>query len=600
MGKKIIVKDIPKLVKNKKGRYLKYKKKKIPIKSKRNDKNLLKYINNLFRKYLITKVTPGNAPQPEQSAKYEVPPHTNKSTFLDYVRLNSPKLIDNTKLLEYKKEVENDKRATDLAIKALEKDIIEQEKKNLDQKLENMVLKNTISQGQMYLQQLALQNQNKAATSPFVVESSESFSTPFRPKSTKKAKKNVVAADDPNDPSYYFSRARQALPVAVDTPARKKKPKTKTPAKVPEIFEDAIDAPNEDEDYVDISNAIDKLQFPDDNQPKTPKTKKKKSKAPNAPKKISTQSESPPPALTQEQIDAKLQEDLNELRNKKDVIMTFAQKQPLDQLRKMWVDITGTEPKKGFNTKNGPRQIVNKIVENDLIDSVFYQITLEDTDRSDQSAPLVAQGIAPNPQIYYDNAGIQPPPSVATPNPNEQVDEENSGNGSSNSPGGLYNTEINKYMKDFPQFKGVTPIDKIDEYIVPNKNDQMFGFVMNTEPAHIPVGHWVAVLITGDTVEYFDPLAQPPPPSFNKEIKKLVSKHFGKGKIYQLKINYVKTQNDRSNTCGYHSCKFLKDRFTGQTWKQASKFKIIEDSVKGEANIKKFKREVKQFDTMKF
>lgn len=599
MKKKIIVKDIPKLVKNKKGRFIKYKKKKIPVKSKRSDKSLLKYINNLFKKYLSAKIKPaGNAPQPEQSAKYEIPPHPNKATFLDYVRLNNPKLIDDKRLLEYKKEVETDKKATDLAIKALEKDIVEQEKKNLDQKLENMVLKNTISQGQMYLQQLALQNQNNPR-SPFVVEPADSFSTPSRPKSSKKSKK-IVPADDPNDPSYYFSRARQALPVAVDTPVRKKKPKTKTPAKVPEVFEDAIDVPNEDEDYVDISNAIEQLQFPDDNLPKTPKSKKKKSKAPSAPKKITTRSESPPPALTQEQLDAKLQEDLNELKNKKDVIMTFAQKQPIDQLKQMWVDITGTQPKKGFNTKNGPTQIVNKIVENDLIDTVFYKITLDDTDRSDQSAPLVAQGIAPNPQIYFDNAGIQPPPNVASPEPSEQPNEENSGNGSSNSQGGLYNTEINKYMKDFPQFKGVTPIDKIDQYIVPNKNDQMFGFVMNTEPAHIPVGHWVAVLVTGDTIEYFDPLAQSPPPSFNKEIKKLVSKHFGKGKIYQLKINYVKTQNDRSNTCGYHSCKFLKDRFTGQTWKQASKFKIIEDSVKGEANIKKFKQEVKQFDTMKF
>jgi Ulp1 family protease len=146
----------------------------------------------------------------------------------------------------------------------------------------------------------------------------------------------------------------------------------------------------------------------------------------------------------------------------------------------------------------------------------------------------------------------------------------------------------------------------------------MFGFIMNTEKHNVNVGHWVAVVVIGssrlaeqprprgnperggDTIEYFDPLAQSPPPAFIKEIKKLVSKHFGKGKIYQLKINYVKSQNNNTNTCGFHACKFLKDRFEGQNWKQATKFKVIEDSIRGEADIKKFQNAVKQFDTMKF
>ena len=45
--------------------------------------------------------------------------------------------------------------------------------------------------------------------------------------------------------------------------------------------------------------------------------------------------------------------------------------------------------------------------------------------------------------------------------------------------------------------------------------------------------------------------------------------------------------------------KFIKDRYDGKTFAEATRFKIIEDSMKGEKQIEKFKKTVKQFGYVK-
>jgi hypothetical protein len=117
---------------------------------------------------------------------------------------------------------------------------------------------------------------------------------------------------------------------------------------------------------------------------------------------------------------------------------------------------------------------------------------------------------------------------------------------------------------------------------------------MNTEPINIPVGHWVSVFITDDTIEYFDPFGEEPSARFYTEIKKILSNG-----IFQNKVNRVKHQDDKTNTCGFHAMKFIVDRYTGKTFKEATGFELMDKSVKGEAEIEKFKNNVKKFGYVK-
>lgn len=576
--RKVVVKDIPKLVKNKKGRFLQYRKKRVPIKSSIADQTLLKKIMKLFRRYVSekTKVVKNIDPkQPEQSFSSKLVsndiPHPNKSAFLDFVRLNNPKLLDDSnqeykknadmkflefqknadlKLLEYKRELDDTKKNTEMIVRGLEKDIEEERGTNLDQRLQIRGLRNAINQGQLYLQNLANIQYQQVYANPVNDYNIENLSNPKK-KSVVKKKKVVKVVENNNNNNNNIV---------------------------------ADDSAN----YEDIADAL--QNFSDSNFTSTSNKKIKTAK------KIPKAQPAPAPAPALANIDANIADE----KNKLDIIKVFVNKQNITQLQQMWKDVTNTNLPKGFNSKNGPAQITRYIVDKDLIDGVFYRISVGDDETHDQEAPLNNQGIAPNPEIAFSNAGVPPPIIDSVENSQPPPEDIQEGQGMNADEGGLYNTDINHYMKGFKQFKGVAPIDMIHRYIHPQKNDKMFGFIMNTENHDVGVGHWVAIVISDNTIEYFDPLAQSPSPRFFKEIKKLVSKHFGKGNIYQLKVNYVKSQNNNTNTCGFHACKFLKDRFEGQNWKQATKFKVIEDSIRGEKDIKKFQDAVKQFDSMKF
>ena len=79
-----------------------------------------------------------------------------------------------------------------------------------------------------------------------------------------------------------------------------------------------------------------------------------------------------------------------------------------------------------------------------------------------------------------------------------------------------------------------------------------------------------------------------------KQLRKLATRW--SDKPLQFKINRVKRQRGNSNNCGYFSCEFLIDRYKGKTFKKASKFTIIEDSIRGEKEIKKLKKTLKHFN----
>lgn len=163
----------------------------------------------------------------------------------------------------------------------------------------------------------------------------------------------------------------------------------------------------------------------------------------------------------------------------------------------------------------------------------------------------------------------------------------------------LSNFEIEDMMKKYKKngFKGVFGIDMIN-LIKLNNSDDKFSFIMNTLPSTSDiVGHWVAVNINNNTIEYFDSFGDDPSNQFMNKIIKLLKK-WKPGNIYQLKINNVKWQKDNSNRCGWHSMRFLIDRYKGKSFKEATKFKIIENAL-GEKQIIAFQNKIDQFKKIK-
>ena len=142
-------------------------------------------------------------------------------------------------------------------------------------------------------------------------------------------------------------------------------------------------------------------------------------------------------------------------------------------------------------------------------------------------------------------------------------------------------------------FKGVYSWEQLKD--VPfNKQDKSISFILNTQPSWVKMGHWVAVMITHDTLEYYDPFGEDPPKGFLNVIQPKLKK-WNKSNLFQYKINRIKFQRNNSNNCGYFAMSFLIDRYKGHKFKDITGFTKFDQSLKGEQLIKTFKRKCKKF-----
>ena len=134
----------------------------------------------------------------------------------------------------------------------------------------------------------------------------------------------------------------------------------------------------------------------------------------------------------------------------------------------------------------------------------------------------------------------------------------------------LWNDEIEDYFSDeniYPDFGGVIASDQIQNL----KKRLPIGFIMNLDKSDEPGSHWVACYINGDSVEYFDPLGQPPSNKFKKDIKDyLISMKIPI--LMKFKINNIAWQNEKTNHCGWFCIQWLDNRFNGVPFKEATKF----------------------------
>ena len=140
-----------------------------------------------------------------------------------------------------------------------------------------------------------------------------------------------------------------------------------------------------------------------------------------------------------------------------------------------------------------------------------------------------------------------------------------------------------------------------------------FGFIINTNPSTsdgsgtdgYKQGHWRSVYFNNEddfkTAEYFDPLAEGnPEPELLDGMKKIARK-MNPENYFLFKVNNLKRQPDGTATCGWHSIKFLDDRFQGIPWDDATGYNDYidkhrpDDSKDGEKDVKNYFEKYKSY-----
>lgn len=151
------------------------------------------------------------------------------------------------------------------------------------------------------------------------------------------------------------------------------------------------------------------------------------------------------------------------------------------------------------------------------------------------------------------------------------------------SEGTLSNLQIDQIMKrkKIQDWEGVYALDTLPSLRESTEGGK-YNFIVNTNAIGNPtVGHWVAVRVTPDVIEYYDPLGLLPSPA----MKKALSHAIGFNGNRQFKINRMQDQNIYSTNCGWFAMKFLEGRAKGDPWISATGFNKL-----GEKEISKYKK----------
>lgn len=115
---------------------------------------------------------------------------------------------------------------------------------------------------------------------------------------------------------------------------------------------------------------------------------------------------------------------------------------------------------------------------------------------------------------------------------------------------------------------------------------QTFAFIQNVQPSSLPGLHWVAYYhgYLDNTVDYFDPLGQPPEKSVSVQRLLLLANH------QQTKIRFtrLRLQSYGTSVCGIYVALFLLDRINGNSYEDFLwKFNLVAPSSTTNSMIKK-------------
>lgn len=182
--------------------------------------------------------------------------------------------------------------------------------------------------------------------------------------------------------------------------------------------------------------------------------------------------------------------------------------------------------------------------------------------------------------------------------------------GSGGDDNGLYNTEIEeiakKHIKNYVPVIASDEIKSLSHHV--KHGDKRFAFIINTNPSTsdgsgedgMRPGHWRAVYINNDddfpSVEYFDPLCEGRIPNDLLKVCMSLSRKMNPEMMFKYKQNMLRRQSKLTSNCGYHSLKFVDDRYNGVPWSDATGYsdymdklnKVEDDSRDGEKDVVKY------------
>jgi hypothetical protein len=158
---------------------------------------------------------------------------------------------------------------------------------------------------------------------------------------------------------------------------------------------------------------------------------------------------------------------------------------------------------------------------------------------------------------------------------------------------GLYNTQINAYMKKHPSFKGCFARDEIGDKLLSklNKDDEIITFIYNTDVKNGKGKHWRAVYINTkpdvSSIEHYDSFGEKAEDDINYQLKKIVD-FLNPKTLLKYKTNLIVDQRADSSSCGFLCIKFLEDRLKGIPFKEVTLY----NSKKMERKVKGLKKEI--------
>ncbi|MDR3540528.1 MAG: Ulp1 family isopeptidase, partial [Desulfosporosinus sp.] len=154
---------------------------------------------------------------------------------------------------------------------------------------------------------------------------------------------------------------------------------------------------------------------------------------------------------------------------------------------------------------------------------------------------------------------------------------------------GMSEDDIRKVMAPAgTKFLGTFAADEM--HLVNPQRMKRFCFIMNTDPRSKPGEHWCAFFIDvrphgSNSVEYYDPLADPISKEWFNDLKTLVKQVHPEDTYLRYKDNAIADQNDTSSNCGEFCCHFLLSRLANESFGRASGW-----DESGEPMIEKWKK----------
>jgi hypothetical protein len=156
----------------------------------------------------------------------------------------------------------------------------------------------------------------------------------------------------------------------------------------------------------------------------------------------------------------------------------------------------------------------------------------------------------------------------------------------------LDNTEIERIMNKYKEFKGVYPLDMVYKAIPLIEPKSEGGLILNLDKSGEPGVHWCSIYWNASNSKpqicYYDSFARAPRKETIDDIKNIVKK-LNSDKHIKLKINGVTNQDKSSVSCGYLCIKFLMDMFRNGNFKKATGYGIKKSEEQAEQLYDKFK-----------